>query len=164
MWNLPVALINHSFHEYLIILFVISGSDLLTSLTSTFDRKWKSLVNPSNLLVASSECEAPVVAKMSNRDEVERQDSRTAEVYRDPSLHRTLGEKGHLIRMRSVSDSSSLSIISVNWWSLFAVPFQNANTVHIFPIIILLRNGSCAVVRFWHFIFLPRKYEKWFKT
>ncbi|CAG5109131.1 Similar to Arhgap21: Rho GTPase-activating protein 21 (Mus musculus), partial [Cotesia congregata] len=30
----------------------LRGSDLLTSLTSTFDRKWKSLVNPSNLLLS----------------------------------------------------------------------------------------------------------------
>ncbi|XP_011300533.1 uncharacterized protein RhoGAP19D isoform X5 [Fopius arisanus] len=80
------------------------GSDLLTSLTSTFDRKWKSLVNPSSLVVASSECtsgETSAVEKKSNREKVDRQDSRTTEVYRDPSLHRSVGEKGHLMRARS---------------------------------------------------------------
>ncbi|XP_063975017.1 uncharacterized protein LOC135161407 isoform X6 [Diachasmimorpha longicaudata] len=79
------------------------GSDLLTSLTSTFDRKWKSLVNPSNILVTSSECPSGEInpVEKSHREEVERQESRTTEVYRDPSLHRSVGEKGHLSRARS---------------------------------------------------------------
>ncbi|XP_048504870.1 uncharacterized protein LOC105687120 isoform X4 [Athalia rosae] len=67
------------------------GSDLLTSLTSTFDRKWKSLVNPSSQLTPSD----GTVIVPDNRDSLCSVSHHPTEVYRDPSLHKTPTDKGH---------------------------------------------------------------------
>ncbi|XP_034949619.1 uncharacterized protein RhoGAP19D [Chelonus insularis] len=79
------------------------GSDLLTSLTSTFDRKWKSLVNPSNLSVTSTESTSGTVSheKPSNYEDSDRnQSTRSLKVYRDPSLHKSLIDK-HSARIKN---------------------------------------------------------------
>ncbi|XP_046615079.1 uncharacterized protein LOC124302699 isoform X12 [Neodiprion virginianus] len=61
------------------------GSDLLTSLTSTFDRKWKSLVNPPSQLTPSD----PPPNKRDSSCNNCSTNHQPAEVYRDPSLHKT---------------------------------------------------------------------------
>ncbi|XP_046741051.1 uncharacterized protein LOC124408260 isoform X8 [Diprion similis] len=69
------------------------GSDLLTSLTSTFDRKWKSLVNPPSQLTPSD----PPSNKRDSSCNNCSTNHQPAEVYRDPSLHKTsTGDKIHL--------------------------------------------------------------------
>ncbi|XP_074102831.1 rho GTPase activating protein at 19D isoform X10 [Cotesia typhae] len=84
----------------------LRGSDLLTSLTSTFDRKWKSLVNPSNLLVSSTENNSTGTAnsynKQSNYNDNDcNQSTRSPEVYRDPSLHKAHIDKNILVRTKT---------------------------------------------------------------
>ncbi|KAL6432791.1 hypothetical protein ACFW04_006282 [Cataglyphis niger] len=80
------------------------GSDLLTSLTTTFDRKWRSLVNQS-----STQAQPPPESASRNKDgssaEQEQKASSTSpqfrypstETYRDPSLHKSL-DKYHISR------------------------------------------------------------------
>lgn len=79
----------------------------MTSLTSTFDRKWKSLVNPSNLLVTSAESNSSGTIgynKQTNYNDNDRnQSTRSPEVYRDPSLHKSLIDKSNLVRTKTVS-------------------------------------------------------------
>ncbi|XP_011060628.1 PREDICTED: uncharacterized protein LOC105149722 isoform X5 [Acromyrmex echinatior] len=81
------------------------GSDLLTSLTTTFDRKWRSLVNQS-----SNQTQLPPEPTACNKDDITEhpiQKSSTslrfkypsAEAYRDPSLHKSL-DKSHLSRSK----------------------------------------------------------------
>ncbi|XP_011877524.1 PREDICTED: rho GTPase-activating protein 21 isoform X2 [Vollenhovia emeryi] len=81
------------------------GSDLLTSLTTTFDRKWRSLVNQS-----SGQAQPPPESAARNKDGVTEQQAQkpsasprikypSAEAYRDPSLHKSL-DKGHLARSK----------------------------------------------------------------
>ncbi|XP_044576350.1 uncharacterized protein LOC123259705 isoform X8 [Cotesia glomerata] len=80
------------------------GSDLLTSLTSTFDRKWKSLVNPSNLLVSSAENNGTANSynKQNNYNDNDcNQSTRSPEVYRDPSLHKAHIDKNILVRTKT---------------------------------------------------------------
>ncbi|XP_018363761.1 PREDICTED: rho GTPase-activating protein 21-A isoform X2 [Trachymyrmex cornetzi] len=83
----------------------LRGSDLLTSLTTTFDRKWRSLVNQS-----SNQTQLPPEPPACNKDDITEhpiQKSSTslrfkypsAEAYRDPSLHKSL-DKSHLSRSK----------------------------------------------------------------
>ncbi|XP_078047202.1 rho GTPase activating protein at 19D isoform X2 [Augochlora pura] len=102
------------------------GSDLLTSLTTTFDRKWKSLVNSSNHSVRGSGTEN---ASISDEDIVGMRDSLVTarhlqdvrekrnerklanpvqpvdpslvETYRDPSLHKSGFQKHLHIRQKN---------------------------------------------------------------
>ncbi|XP_029169720.1 rho GTPase-activating protein 23 isoform X2 [Nylanderia fulva] len=80
------------------------GSDLLTSLTTTFDRKWRSLVNQSSTQAQ----QPPPEFAGRNKDDVsvERELKSSAsprfrypstEAYRDPSLHKSL-DKCHISR------------------------------------------------------------------
>ncbi|XP_036147904.1 rho GTPase-activating protein 21 isoform X5 [Monomorium pharaonis] len=81
------------------------GSDLLTSLTTTFDRKWRSLINQSSNLAQNP----PPEAGSCNKDITEQQEQKpsasprfkypSAEAYRDPSLHKSL-DKSHLSRSK----------------------------------------------------------------
>lgn len=92
--------------------YLISGSDLLTSLTSTFDRKWKSLVNPTNLLMTSTDSTSTSASDNERREEIhrslDREDTtRPAEVYRDPSLHKSPADNARMIRTLNVSFSFS---------------------------------------------------------
>lgn len=90
---------------------ILAGSDLLTSLTSTFDRKWKSLVNSTNLL--GSQLQANVKAPNSDKQvgteekppPVESCDvgNSSKEVYRDPSLHKSPVDKNRGNRRKNVS-------------------------------------------------------------
>lgn len=88
----------------------IAGSDLLTSLTTTFDRKWRSLVNQS-----SNQAQPPPESKPSCKDNdgiAEQQEQKSSaslkfkysstEAYRDPSLHKSI-DKNHLPRSKDVS-------------------------------------------------------------
>ncbi|GAB1859722.1 Rho GTPase-activating protein 21 [Camponotus japonicus] len=79
------------------------GSDLLTSLTTTFDRKWRSLVNQS-----STQAQSPPESASHNKDGIsaEREQKPSAspkfrypstEAYRNPSLHKSL-DKCHISR------------------------------------------------------------------
>ncbi|XP_048266048.1 uncharacterized protein LOC100645999 isoform X8 [Bombus terrestris] len=101
------------------------GSDLLTSLTTTFDRKWKSLVNSSNQTIRGSATEnlslsdedAAITRDSQNlrnqrgagaglREEKEEQktacpQSCSIETYRDPSLHKTSIEKHQYVRQKN---------------------------------------------------------------
>ncbi|XP_011645064.1 rho GTPase-activating protein 21 isoform X1 [Pogonomyrmex barbatus] len=81
------------------------GSDLLTSLTTTFDRKWRSLVNQSSNLA-----QPPPESTSCNKDDVTEQQEQkpnasprfkypSTEAYRDPSLHKSL-DKSHLSRSK----------------------------------------------------------------
>ncbi|EZA53358.1 Rho GTPase-activating protein [Ooceraea biroi] len=81
------------------------GSDLLTSLTTTFDRKWRSLVSQS-----SSQTQPPPESTISNKNDITEQQKQkanvfpkfkypSAETYRDPSLHKSL-DKNHLSRLK----------------------------------------------------------------
>ncbi|XP_050452931.1 uncharacterized protein LOC126852311 isoform X3 [Cataglyphis hispanica] len=81
----------------------LRGSDLLTSLTTTFDRKWRSLVNQS-----STQAQPPPESAPHNKDgssaEREQKSSTSlkfrypsTETYRDPSLHKSL-DKYHISR------------------------------------------------------------------
>ncbi|XP_025156895.1 uncharacterized protein LOC105183805 isoform X2 [Harpegnathos saltator] len=82
----------------------LRGSDLLTSLTTTFDRKWRSLVNQS-----SNQAQPPLEAAACNKDGAEQQEQKasaslkfkypSAEAYRDPSLHKSI-DKSHLSRSK----------------------------------------------------------------
>ncbi|XP_036147901.1 rho GTPase-activating protein 21 isoform X2 [Monomorium pharaonis] len=83
----------------------LRGSDLLTSLTTTFDRKWRSLINQSSNLAQNP----PPEAGSCNKDITEQQEQKpsasprfkypSAEAYRDPSLHKSL-DKSHLSRSK----------------------------------------------------------------
>ncbi|XP_043502462.1 rho GTPase-activating protein 21 isoform X2 [Polistes fuscatus] len=85
----------------------LRGSDLLTSLTTTFDRKWRSLVNPSSQIVQTSVETAPL-DNVDNSDDqkkikVEDQPEKnqpTEKVYRDPSLHKSSIDKNHFLRAK----------------------------------------------------------------
>ncbi|XP_048266043.1 uncharacterized protein LOC100645999 isoform X4 [Bombus terrestris] len=103
----------------------LRGSDLLTSLTTTFDRKWKSLVNSSNQTIRGSATEnlslsdedAAITRDSQNlrnqrgagaglREEKEEQktacpQSCSIETYRDPSLHKTSIEKHQYVRQKN---------------------------------------------------------------
>ncbi|XP_014474018.1 PREDICTED: uncharacterized protein LOC106744097 isoform X3 [Dinoponera quadriceps] len=85
----------------------LRGSDLLTSLTTTFDRKWRSLVNQS-----SNQAQPPLEASSYNKDstdDTEQQEQKASaspkfkypstEAYRDPSLHKSI-DKSHLSRLK----------------------------------------------------------------
>ncbi|XP_072757609.1 rho GTPase-activating protein 21 isoform X4 [Anoplolepis gracilipes] len=83
----------------------LRGSDLLTSLTTTFDRKWRSLVNQS-----STQAQPPLesVSRNKNGTSAERELKPSAspkfrypsaEAYRDPSLHKSL-DKCHISRLK----------------------------------------------------------------
>nr|XP_012233121.1 PREDICTED: uncharacterized protein LOC105678401 isoform X3 [Linepithema humile] len=87
------------------------GSDLLTSLTTTFDRKWRSLINQS-----SNQAQTPLESTSCNRGDAAAEQQRQqqqkssaspkfkyptpTEAYRDPSLHKSL-EKNHLSRTKN---------------------------------------------------------------
>ncbi|XP_067214945.1 rho GTPase-activating protein 21 isoform X3 [Linepithema humile] len=89
----------------------LRGSDLLTSLTTTFDRKWRSLINQS-----SNQAQTPLESTSCNRGDAAAEQQRQqqqkssaspkfkyptpTEAYRDPSLHKSL-EKNHLSRTKN---------------------------------------------------------------
>ncbi|XP_032674198.1 uncharacterized protein LOC116845542 isoform X4 [Odontomachus brunneus] len=86
----------------------LRGSDLLTSLTTTFDRKWRSLVNQS-----SNQVQPPLESASCNKestDDTEQQEQKantspkfkypSTEAYRDPSLHKSI-DKSHLSRSKN---------------------------------------------------------------
>ncbi|XP_015605349.1 uncharacterized protein LOC107272586 isoform X4 [Cephus cinctus] len=83
----------------------LRGSDLLTSLTSTFDRKWKSLVNPNSQLTSSSESATPRVPDAkTDHDETllvtvddQPEPRHFADLYRDPSLHRSAVDTNRIV-------------------------------------------------------------------
>ncbi|XP_014609050.1 PREDICTED: uncharacterized protein LOC106789401 isoform X4 [Polistes canadensis] len=83
------------------------GSDLLTSLTTTFDRKWRSLVNPSSQIVQTSVETAPL-DNVDNSDDQKKikiedhseKNQPTEKVYRDPSLHKSSIDKNHFLRAK----------------------------------------------------------------
>ncbi|XP_018402103.1 PREDICTED: rho GTPase-activating protein 21-like isoform X2 [Cyphomyrmex costatus] len=83
----------------------LRGSDLLTSLTTTFDRKWRSLVNQSSNqtqpLPESTACnnDGITVHPMQRSSMSSRFKYPSAETYRDPSLHKSL-DKSHLSRSK----------------------------------------------------------------
>ncbi|XP_043469744.1 uncharacterized protein LOC122503283 isoform X8 [Leptopilina heterotoma] len=79
------------------------GSDLLTSLTSTFDRKWKSLVNPANQSPSSVETlsVANVSPQVKEEKPIERNPIRHSSEYRDPSLHRSTNDKGRSLHSKT---------------------------------------------------------------
>ncbi|XP_024867185.1 uncharacterized protein LOC112451652 isoform X6 [Temnothorax curvispinosus] len=81
------------------------GSDLLTTLTTTFDRKWRSLINQS-----SNQAQPPPESASCNKNDITEQQEQkqkpsasprtkypSTEAYRDPSLHKSL-DKSHLAR------------------------------------------------------------------
>lgn len=72
---------------------LFAGSDLLISLTSTFDQKWKSLRNQSRIILSNTNGNTNVL------DEKKRihyeSDNTLTKVFRDPSLHRSVGEISH---------------------------------------------------------------------
>ncbi|XP_070153965.1 rho GTPase-activating protein 23 isoform X5 [Polyergus mexicanus] len=77
------------------------GSDLLTSLTTTFDRKWRSLINQSSIQAQPPPESAP---RNKNGISAEQKSSVSVkfrypsmEAYRDPSLHKSL-DKYHISR------------------------------------------------------------------
>ncbi|XP_029660659.1 uncharacterized protein LOC115234073 isoform X2 [Formica exsecta] len=81
----------------------LRGSDLLTSLTTTFDRKWRSLVNQSSTQAQPPPESAP---RNKNGTSAEREQKSSVsvkfrypstETYRDPSLHKSL-DKYHISR------------------------------------------------------------------
>ncbi|XP_076169211.1 rho GTPase activating protein at 19D isoform X3 [Ptiloglossa arizonensis] len=101
------------------------GSDLLTSLTTTFDRKWRSLINSTNQTVRGSTVEN---ASLSDEDLAVTRDTQTSrhvrgsreeknerktaaatqpvdsglvETYRDPSLHKSTLEKHQHVRQKN---------------------------------------------------------------
>ncbi|XP_023288793.1 rho GTPase-activating protein 21-like [Orussus abietinus] len=81
------------------------GSDLLTSLTSTFDRKWKSLVNPLSQQTTATEPEVRVetVEEVTVKVNVkaDSRSPRSTEVYRDPSLHKSPADTIGLLRPKN---------------------------------------------------------------
>ncbi|XP_026668660.1 uncharacterized protein LOC108624059 isoform X2 [Ceratina calcarata] len=106
----------------------LRGSDLLTSLTTTFDRKWRSLVNSSNPTIRGSETENAslsdedvTVTRDSQNLRTSREESREGEDedgrkttasksadsscpvdnYRDPSLHKMSTEKHQHVRQKN---------------------------------------------------------------
>ncbi|KOC62603.1 Rho GTPase-activating protein 21 [Habropoda laboriosa] len=107
----------------------LRGSDLLTSLTTTFDRKWRSLVNSSNQNMArGSGPENNNVGEEKN-DERKANNKMSAvqstgscsvvEIYRDPSLHKTSIEKHHPY-VRQKNASIPRYHLSDEWVLLFA--------------------------------------------
>ncbi|XP_076244290.1 rho GTPase activating protein at 19D isoform X6 [Calliopsis andreniformis] len=116
------------------------GSDLLTSLTTTFDRKWRSLVNSTNQTLRGSNVEntslsdedVSVTQNLRNLRGVREDERKTVgqsmgqsltESYRDPSLHKTL-EKPQVTRQKddapekdtdsSVTENSSVDRLDAN--------------------------------------------------
>ncbi|XP_017760398.1 PREDICTED: uncharacterized protein LOC108550950 isoform X3 [Eufriesea mexicana] len=103
----------------------LRGSDLLTSLTTTFDRKWRSLVNSSNQTIRGSTTENlsfsdedTMITKESQKLRNQRRglreekdehktaapqsvNSHSVESYRDPSLHKTSIEKHQYVRQKN---------------------------------------------------------------
>ena len=96
---------------------MLAGSDLLTSLTSTFDRKWKSL-NPSATAATptitttfpSSSTSTSNYESFANGKKVVKIESekignekgQASEMYRDPSLHKAPLEIAKSIRLENV--------------------------------------------------------------
>lgn len=83
----------------------------MTSLTSTFDRKWKSLVNPSNILLNNTNVFNEKKDINDDTDSNSKKTICTAEVFRDPSLHRSVGEMSHQNRKRNVSFCANIIFI-----------------------------------------------------
>ncbi|XP_051153796.1 uncharacterized protein LOC127276895 isoform X4 [Leptopilina boulardi] len=82
---------------------ILRGSDLLTSLTSTFDRKWKSLVNPANQSPSSVETSsiANINTQVKEEKPIKRNPIRHSSEYRDPSLHRSTADKGRSLHSKT---------------------------------------------------------------
>ncbi|OAD55099.1 Rho GTPase-activating protein 21 [Eufriesea mexicana] len=116
----------------------LRGSDLLTSLTTTFDRKWRSLVNSSNQTIRGSTTENlsfsdedTMITKESQKLRNQRRglreekdehktaapqsvNSHSVESYRDPSLHKTSIEKHQYDAPEKDTDSSVTENSSVD--------------------------------------------------
>ncbi|XP_066595916.1 rho GTPase-activating protein 23 isoform X2 [Prorops nasuta] len=98
----------------------LRGSDLLTSLTTTFDRKWRSLLNPSGQLTATT-AENTAGSKNlpdqtdknenTNANGSNNRNSITDAVYRDPSLHRSPVDKNYLRPKNDVPEKDTDSSV-----------------------------------------------------
>ncbi|XP_015181869.1 PREDICTED: uncharacterized protein LOC107069240 isoform X10 [Polistes dominula] len=115
------------------------GSDLLTSLTTTFDRKWRSLVNPSSQIVQTS-IETAALDNVDNSDDqkkikVEEDHSEknqpTEKVYRDPSLHKSSIDKNHFLRAKdeALEKDTDSTVTEVNDPDAMTKPDNDRNAI-----------------------------------
>ncbi|XP_015181862.1 PREDICTED: uncharacterized protein LOC107069240 isoform X3 [Polistes dominula] len=117
----------------------LRGSDLLTSLTTTFDRKWRSLVNPSSQIVQTS-IETAALDNVDNSDDqkkikVEEDHSEknqpTEKVYRDPSLHKSSIDKNHFLRAKdeALEKDTDSTVTEVNDPDAMTKPDNDRNAI-----------------------------------
>ncbi|KAK2584259.1 hypothetical protein KPH14_006668 [Odynerus spinipes] len=117
----------------------LRGSDLLTSLTTTFDRKWRSLVNPSSQIIQTP-VESPVVDSNEVSDDqkqkvedLSEKSQPTEKVYRDPSLHKSSIDKNHFLRTKdeALEKDTDSTVTEVHDTNAMTTPDndRNANNV-----------------------------------
>ncbi|XP_047345459.1 uncharacterized protein LOC124947420 isoform X6 [Vespa velutina] len=114
------------------------GSDLLTSLTTTFDRKWRSLVNPSSQIIQTPVEPAPVNnieisddQKKQKVEDLSEKNQQTEKVYRDPSLHKSSIDKNHFLRVKdeALEKDTDSTVTEVHDTEAMTTPDNDRNAI-----------------------------------
>ncbi|XP_043664599.1 uncharacterized protein LOC122627518 isoform X8 [Vespula pensylvanica] len=114
------------------------GSDLLTSLTTTFDRKWKSLVNPSSQIIqmpvepaSIDNIEISDDQKKQRVEDLSQKNQQTEKVYRDPSLHRSSIDKNHFLRAKdeALEKDTDSTVTEVRDTDAMTTPDNDRNVI-----------------------------------
>ncbi|XP_043664591.1 uncharacterized protein LOC122627518 isoform X2 [Vespula pensylvanica] len=116
----------------------LRGSDLLTSLTTTFDRKWKSLVNPSSQIIqmpvepaSIDNIEISDDQKKQRVEDLSQKNQQTEKVYRDPSLHRSSIDKNHFLRAKdeALEKDTDSTVTEVRDTDAMTTPDNDRNVI-----------------------------------
>ncbi|XP_035738298.1 uncharacterized protein LOC118448747 isoform X4 [Vespa mandarinia] len=114
------------------------GSDLLTSLTTTFDRKWRSLVNPSSQIIQTPVEPVPVNnieisddQKKQKVEDLSEKNQQTEKVYRDPSLHKSSIDKNHFLRVKdeALEKDTDSTVTEVHDTEAMITPDNDRNAI-----------------------------------
>lgn len=111
----------------------------MTSLTTTFDRKWRSLVNPSSQIIQTPVESTPVESNDVTDDQKQKVEDLSEKkqpldkVYRDPSLHKSSIDKNHFLRAKdeALEKDTDSTVTEVNDTDALTTPDndRNANNV-----------------------------------
>ncbi|KAF7404667.1 hypothetical protein HZH66_003573 [Vespula vulgaris] len=114
------------------------GSDLLTSLTTTFDRKWRSLVNPSSQIIqmpvepaSIDNIEISDDQKKQKVEDLSKKNQQTEKVYRDPSLHKSSIDKNHFLRAKdeALEKDTDSTVTEVRDTDAMTTPDNDRNAI-----------------------------------
>nr|XP_050846347.1 uncharacterized protein LOC127062360 isoform X5 [Vespula vulgaris] len=116
----------------------LRGSDLLTSLTTTFDRKWRSLVNPSSQIIqmpvepaSIDNIEISDDQKKQKVEDLSKKNQQTEKVYRDPSLHKSSIDKNHFLRAKdeALEKDTDSTVTEVRDTDAMTTPDNDRNAI-----------------------------------